>query len=393
MLARPGWPGGMRAPAVFKGLVGLMPLILFFCIAPPAQAAPPWNVGHRKIDVQDALSGDSFPVALWYPTRAVPAPLFVTGSISPCRLPTILCRWIAFEMSVAHNAPMAAGTFGVIVVSHGAGGLALNHRDLAMALASQGYVVAAPTHPRGNGNDISGVAVWVGRPKQVSRVIDTVLEDGALGLHIERERIGVVGHSNGGYTALAVAGAKPSTSAAAAHCREHPDDANFCAFGGAATREATREVGHIPDLHDPRVRSIVLMAPNAAPFTDDALAKVTVPVLVYAAENDDLTRVRYHAERLARALPQTECVVVKGAGHFSFVASFPTALKIVAGAAARDPDGFDRDGLHEVMNREIVGYFDRTLRPAAATLAKGAQPASCRSRELRGDRPPGRAAT
>ena len=364
-------------------VVGLVPLVLSLCIAPTVQAAPPWNVGYRNIDVQDVLSGVSFPVAVWYPTSAVPAPFFVTGSLSPCRLPAVLCRWAAFEMSVAQNAPLAAETFGVIVVSHGAGGVALNHRDLAMALASQGYVVAAPTHPRGKGNDVSGVDVWVGRPKQVSRVIDTVLEDGALRPHIERERIGVVGHSNGGYTALAVAGAKPSPSAVAAHCREHPDDANFCAFGGAATREATREGGHLPDLRDRRVRSIVVMAPNAAPFTDDALAEVTVPVLVYAAENDDLTRVRYHAERLARALPQAECVVVKGAGHFSFVASFPMALKIVAGAAARDPDGFDRDALHEVMNREIVGYFNRTLRTAGATFTKGAQPLSCRSRELR----------
>ncbi len=361
-----------------------MPLILLLCIAPTVQAASSWDVGYRKIDVQDPLSDDSFPVALWYPTPAVPAALFITGSLSPCRLPAILCRWIAFEMSVTQEAPLAAGAFGMIVVSHGAGGLALNHRDLAMALAAQGYVVAAPTHPRGKGNDISGVDVWVGRPKQVSRVIDTVLQDGALGPHIERERIGVVGHSNGGYTALAVAGATPSPSAAAAHCRNHPDDAKFCALGGAATRRATREVGDLPDLGDRRVRSIVLMAPNAAPFTDDALAKVTVPVLVYAAENDDLTRVRYHAERLARALPQTDCVVVKGAGHFSFVASFPTALKIVAGEAARDADGVDRGALHQVMNREIVGYFNRTLRPAEAPLTKRTLPRSCRSRDLRG---------
>src|SRR5260370_15672778 len=151
-------------------------------------------------------------------------------------------------MPVAQKAAAAGGGFGVIVVWHGAGGMALLHRDLAMVLASQGYAVAAPTHPRGQGNGISGVGVWVGRPQQVSRVIDAVLEDGQLGSHIERERIGVVGHSSGGYTALAVAGAKPSTSAVAAHCRQHPDDAKFCAYGGASTREATREVGHIPDL-------------------------------------------------------------------------------------------------------------------------------------------------
>lgn len=374
----------MISRAVFTCPVGLLPFILLLCVAPTTKAAPPWNVGYRTIAVQDALTGESFPVALWYPTPAAPAPLFVTGSLSLCRLPAILCRGIAFEMPVAQNAPVASGNFGVIVVSHGAGGMALLHRDLAMALAAQGYVVAAPTHPRGKGNDISGVGVWVGRPQQVSRVIDTVLEDGKLGAHIKRERIGVVGHSNGGYTALAVAGAQPSPSAVAAHCRAHPDDAKFCGYGGAAAREADRDVGHVPDLRDPRVRSIVLMAPNAARFTDDALAQVRVPVLVYAAEKDDLTRVQYHAERLARALPQAECVLVTGAGHFSFIASFPMALKIVAGEGARDPDGFDRDALHAVMNREIVGFFNRTLRSAGDTRTKGAQPPSCRLHESRG---------
>ena len=361
-------------------VVDVLLLILLVCAAPRAHAAPHWSVGYRSIAVQDALTGESFPVVLWYPTPASPAPLFMTGALSPCRLPAILCRQLAYEMPVAPDAPVAAGAFGLIVISHGAGGMALLHRDLAMALASQGYVVAAPTHARGRGNDVSGVGVWVGRPKQVSRVIDTVLEDEALGSHIARGRIGMVGHSNGGYTALAIAGAQPSPRAAGAHCREHPDDVKFCSQGGAAAREATREVGvgHLAELRDPRVRSIVLMAPNAAPFTDDALARVAVPVLVYAAENDDLTRPQYHASRLTRALPQAECVLVKGAGHFSFIASFPPVLRIVAGEGARDPDGFDRDALHEVMNREIVGFFDRT-RPLDATRTRGARPASCRS--------------
>ncbi len=370
----------MRSPAFFKRHVGLLPLILLLCIASTADAVPPSSVGYRTIAVRDALTGESFPVVLWYPTLTAPAPLFVTGSLSPCRLPTILCREIAYEMPVAQDAPVAGGAFGVIVVSHGAGGMALLHRDLAMALASQGYVVAAPTHPRGKGDDISGVGVWVGRPKQVSRVIDAVLEDGQLGSHIERERIGVVGHSNGGYTALAVAGAQPSRGAEAAHCREHPDDAKFCGYGGAATREAAREVGHLPELRDLRVRSIVVMAPNVVRFTDDALRKVTVPVLVYAAEKDDLTRVQYHGERLARTVPRAECVLVRGAGHYSFITSFPAALRIVAGEGARDPDRFDRDAFHEVMNREIVAFFDRTLRPAGEALLRGAQPPSCRSR-------------
>jgi predicted dienelactone hydrolase len=353
-------PRTVSVPAIVKYLVGLALLGVAFT----SEAAPSSNVAYRRIDIRDAVTGERFPVALWYPTRTAPAPLFLTGSLSGCRLPAMLCRLIAFEMQVANHAPPADGKFGLIVISHGAGGLALNHRDLAMALASHDYVVAAPMHPRGQDNDISGVSVWIGRPKQVSRVIDTLLEDAELGSHIQRERIGVVGHSNGGYTALAVAGAKPSPAASIAHCRQHPDDSRFCSEGGAATREATRKVGDIPDVRDPRVRAIVLMAPNTAPFTDDALAQLAVPVRVYGAERDDLTLVRYHAERLAKALPsRAEYVVVQRAGHFSFVASFPWVLKLVAGEAARDPEGFDRDAMHATINSEIVDFFDRKLPP------------------------------
>ena len=348
--------------SAFKRLVGLVSVGVLLGVAFTSEAAPSSNVAYRRIDVHDAVTGELFPAALWYPTRAAPAPLFLTGSLSACRLSAMLCRLIAFEMQVASSAPPADGKFGLIVISHGAGGLALNHRDLAMALASHGYVVAAPTHPRGKDNDISGVGVWVGRPKQVSRVIDALLEDSTLGPRIQRERIGVVGHSNGGYTALAVAGAKPSPAAIVAHCRQHPDESRFCSSGGAATREAIRTAGEIPDVRDPRVRAVVLMAPNTAPFTDDALARVAVPVRVYGAERDDLTLVRYHAQRLAKVLPpRTEYVLVTRAGHFSFVARFPGVLKLVAGEAARDPEGFDRDAMHEVMNREIVEFFDRKV--------------------------------
>ena len=41
-------------------------------------------------------------------------------------------------------------------------------------------------------------------------------------------------------------------------------------------------------------------------------------------------------------------------------------LKLVAGEAAQDPDGFDRDAMHEAINFEIVGFFDRKL-PSSQT--------------------------
>ena len=306
-----------------------------------------------------------FPVALWYPTTAAPAQLYLRDSLTPCRLPAWLCHQLAFDVRAAKDAAPADGRFGLIVISHGGGGIALLHRDLAGALAARGYVVAAPNHPRGEGNDIAGAAVWVGRPKQVSRIIDALFSDATLGPRIDRARIGVAGHSNGGYTALALAGARPDARAPELHCRQYPDDKAFCACGGATARDAARAAGEIPGLADRRVRAIVLMAPNATPFSDETLAKVAVPVRLYAAERDELTPVRYHAARLAKALPpSTEYVLVPGAGHFSFIARFPWALGWLAGAGARDPAGLDRDALHAMMYPEIADFFDRTLAPA-----------------------------
>jgi hypothetical protein len=118
---------GVRLPTIFKHLVGLVLFGALLGVAFITEAAPSSNVAYRRIDLQDAVTGELFPAALWYPTRAAPVPLFLTGSLSRCRLPAMLCRLIAFEMQVASNAPPADGKFGFIVISHGAGGLSLNH--------------------------------------------------------------------------------------------------------------------------------------------------------------------------------------------------------------------------------------------------------------------------
>lgn len=328
----------------------LRPLFVLLNLCFAIEAASSSDVGYRRIEVQDVVIGERFPVVLWYPTRAQPSVL----AFGP------------YSMRVARAAAPADGNFGLVVISHGSGGDAFAHRDLAIALASEGYVVAAPMHPRDNFQDTSGVgsvSVWAGRPRQVSRVIDSMLEDLALGRHVQRERIGVVGHSAGGYTALALAGVQPSMDALIQHCKEIPQDDRFCFFGGIAAREAGRKGGDIPDAHDNRVRAIVLLAPIAALFTDKALSKLAAPVLIYGAERDDVTPVRYHAERLAKALaPRAEYVLIKGAGHYSFIASFPDALKNSAGETAQDPTGFDRTAMHEALNREIVAFFNRTLK-------------------------------
>jgi len=311
------------------------------------------NVGFRQITIQDPVSKERFPVSIWYPT----AMKAKTAMIGP------------YEMEIAIGAPIAEGKFGFIVISHGSGGTSLNHRDLAIYLAAHGYVVAAPEHPQDNYRDMSGVGsyeVWAGRPRQISSTIDALLGVQVFGLNINQDRIGVVGHSAGGYTALAVIGGKADMTNLLRHCKDHPDDAAFCSYGGERRRQAGSPIPAttaIPDMPDRRIKAAVAMAPVGALFDAYSFERVNIPVRIYCAERDTLLPCRYHAEKIYKSLPkEAEYVVLQNAGHFSFIAPFPESIRGQAGEAAQDPDGFDRAAMHAKLNPDILDFFDRKLK-------------------------------
>lgn len=337
-----------------KYRAGAVVLLTLVCSTAAADAHTSFNVGFRQLELNDAVTGETYPVAVWFPTSA-PAG---STTIDP------------FVLVATRNAEPGEGKFGLVLISHGSGGSELNHRDLASALAERGYIVAAPRHPRDNFKDHSGrgaLEVWVGRPKQISQVIDRILVDQQLGPHINVSQIGAVGHSSGGYTVLALAGAPPTMQALVQHCREVPEDAGFCAYGGESGREAARRGGRIPEVADPRVRAVVAMAPHGALFSDAALARIAVPTRLYGAQLDALTPVRFHAARIAKAMRgAVSYVELPHAGHYSFIASFPESLRNQVGEAALDPPGLDRDAIHAALNTEIVGFFEQTLSEPAA---------------------------
>jgi len=105
------------------------------------------------------------------------------------------------------------------------------------------------------------------------------------------------------------------------------------------------------------------MAPPGILLDPVSLAKVGVPVRIYAAELDAVVPVRYHSEPLRETIkPTPEFVLVRGAGHYSFVEPFPDAVKQEVGDAATDPPGFDRAAFQGKLRREIVEFLDRALR-------------------------------
>jgi predicted dienelactone hydrolase len=293
-------------------------------------------------------------VALYYPTMAAPRAI----AMGP------------FALDVAIGAQPTGTVKGLILLSHGIGGSELGHSALAQALARDGYLVAALRHPGDNWQDRSLIEksperYFDERPRQASRVIDAILADPVWKDRIASDsrgpRVGALGHSAGGYTVLALAGARADLSRMRAHCQaEASEDPIFCGLGRSGAAMPPLPAG-TPSLQDERVRAIVALAPAGAMLTAESLATVRPAIMIYEAELDRFLVPRFHAEWVASNLPAPNLHRVPNAWHFAFMDTPSMSIPSPDGDVAANPPGFDRDAFLKRLAGEIAAFFDKAL--------------------------------
>ena len=252
----------------------------------------------------------------------------------------------------------AAGPLPLVVISHGNGGDFRSHVDTAQALAEAGFVVAALTHTGDNWRDQSRATDMADRPRQVSVLIDYMLDrwDGRDG--IDPKRIGAFGFSSGGLTMLAAAGGKPDLSRIPDHCRAHPGFYD-CRLLAAHPSGAAAQVW----THDTRIKALVVAAPALGfTFTRAGLAGVRQPVQLWQAGADQILPAPFYVEPVRAALPKPpEFHRVEGAAHFDFLAPCTAQLAKAAPAICAPTPGFDRAAFHQDFNREVTRFFAGAL--------------------------------
>jgi predicted dienelactone hydrolase len=290
----------------------------FGAIADPAAAA---DIGFEQ-SVIDAASGEPMEIGIWSPAEdGMPLPL--------------------------------------VVISHGTGGDFRSHIDTAEALARAGFVAAAVTHPGDNWRDNSqAFAVWQ-RPHHLSLAIDHLLEQWSGRRRVDPKRIGAFGFSAGGFTVLVAAGGEPDLSRLAGHCRANPRFFD-CGIAANAPFQLARFISW---SRDARLRAIAVAAP-ALGFTFDpqGLRRVTLPVQLWRAEQDQVLPHPFYAEPVRRSLPAApEYRVVPQAGHFDFLGTCGQEATALRPHLCSSAPGFNRAAFHVRMNEELIRFFRKHL--------------------------------
>jgi len=224
--------------------------------------------------------------------------------------------------------PEPAAGFPVVIFSHGFGGCNTQSVFLMEALAHAGYMVLAPNHADAHCGSARQArlgrsdpeepfqkaeqwsdATYKDRRADMEAVLDAVLNAKSFqGVHVDAGRVGIAGHSLGGYTVLGLAGAWASWK-------------------------------------DPRVKAVLALSPYNTPFAQKGtLDRMKVPVM-YQGGTLDLgisPTVSRPNGAYDRSSAPKYYVEFQGAGHLAWTGLNPR--------------------FHDVVDQYSMAFFDRYLK-------------------------------
>lgn len=280
----------------------------------------------------------------------------------------------------------------LVVISHGFGANRRFFSYLAHHLASHGMTVAAIEHPGSNSIAINNASQrmnlaellpaseFIDRPKDVSFLLNELeklnTQSGKLQGRLNTDKVTVIGHSLGGYTALALVGGEVNLRELQQFCQtslslgESPGDWLKCAAASLTKNQV--------DLQDQRVSRAIALNPLVGKlFGNQGLTKIDKPVLILAGTEDALTPALSHQIIPFNQIRSDKYLLTAiGATHLSITdPAYPISQ---AATLVREKRGEEANSLRELI-RGVTLAFIRQDTPQAQTYQQFLTPAYAQS--------------
>jgi predicted dienelactone hydrolase len=262
----------------------------------------------------------------------------------------------------------------VAIISHGAFGSPREMNWLGYALASQGWIVAGVAHfgeswVYGTKNiDPSSVMRFWQRPQDVSFAIDSLSNKGLFNTSLNTNKILMLGHSSGGFTSLAMAGANLEAGKSEAYCAsEKAKNDKGCGYGQQSKRKPMREerlkkIGLLQEqMRDERVAAIIALDPALGyAVSEHSLESINVPALVIGSLKNDFLPYTVHSKYYANHIQGASLVgIEQNAGHFVYIDECDSDRKIKGVPLCKDRDGVDRKAIQKQILEHVFSFIYR----------------------------------
>lgn len=313
---------------------------------------PAYAVGVTTLQLMDSARMRPQKVTVWYPAADIDAAKRRD-------------YWFIFIGHAQPNARYADSEIKrpLLLLSHGYGGGALNLAWLAEAFASRGYIVVGVDHWLNMWDkQTSDLRFQMkDRPADLSFVLTQILQDSTWGPHIDSGKIGAAGHSFGGYTVIALAGAHFNADLMNAYC-DRVGRTPECSVPRSAIPASAAAVSEKNRWYDSRIKAVYAMAPAVGQGVEiDSLETISVPVRIVATSDDEILPPSRNAEHYTAHIPNAQLSLLPDGGHFVFISECTPAAKWFNRFIEFDYCGLkqhgDRADVHAKVIDDALNFF------------------------------------
>ncbi|MEM7759644.1 MAG: alpha/beta hydrolase [Cyanobacteria bacterium P01_A01_bin.40] len=236
----------------------------------------------------------------------------------------------------------------LVVISHGLGSDLTTFAYFAQHLASHGFAVAVPEHPgsssrqieallSGFANDVTPPEELIDRPLDIKFLLDRLAEK--YGTQIDTNNVGMIGQSFGGYTTLALAGAKLNWTSLDNDCPNIDDSWNLSWLIQCLALQIPEPLAET-NLQDERIKAAIAINPLVSTvFGEENLSQIDIPVMLVSGSADPITPAL--PEQITPftwlQTPEKYLVLLKGGTHFSTLNESAGSIPVPEQAIGPDP--------------------------------------------------------